>query len=104
MRIQTTRGPNGQDLVLISLNEYEDQMDAHGHTATMQAVAPGAMETLSEEDAAAYLGAETALAVWRRDCGVTQRALAGTIGVLQARIGQIQNGVREGNGPPAPLV
>jgi hypothetical protein len=49
----TTRGPNGEDMVLLSWDEYEDLLDARGQAAAMQAVASGAMETLSAEDAAA---------------------------------------------------
>jgi predicted transcriptional regulator len=63
----------------------------------MQAVASGAMETLSEEDAAAYLAAKTPLAFWRRHRGVTQQAPADSVGVSQAYIAQIENGVREGS-------
>jgi DNA-binding XRE family transcriptional regulator len=55
------------------------------------------METLSERDAAAYLAAKTPLAFWRRHRAVTQRALSGAIGVSQAYIAHIENGVREGS-------
>ena len=97
MTIQTTRGPNGEDMVLLSLDEYEDLTDIRGHEAAMQAVASGAMETLSEEDTAAYLAAKTPLAFWRRYRDMTQQALAEAVGVSQAYIAQIENGVREGS-------
>lgn len=45
----------------------------------------------------AYLAAKTPLAFWRRHRKVTQRALAEAIGVSQAYIAQIENGVREGS-------
>ena len=97
MAVQTTNGPNGEQMVLLSRDEYEDLLDARGHAAAMQAVASGAMETLSEDDAAAYLAAKTPLAFWRRHRGMTQQALAGAVGVSQAYIAQIENGVREGS-------
>ncbi len=97
MTIQTTHGPNGEDMVLLSLDEYEDLADARGHAAAMQAVASGAMETLSGEETAAYLAAKTPLAFWRRHRDVTQRTLAEAVGVSQAYIAQIENGVREGS-------
>ena len=95
--MQTTRGPNGEGMVPLSLDEYQDLTVSRGHAAAMQAVASGAMETLSEEDAAAYLAAKTPLAFGRRHRAVTQRALSGAIGVSQAYIAQIENGVREGS-------
>jgi hypothetical protein len=55
--MQTTRGPNGEDMVLLSPDEYQDLIDARGREAAMQAVAWAAMETLSEQDVAAYLAA-----------------------------------------------
>jgi DNA-binding XRE family transcriptional regulator len=97
MAVQTTNGPGGEDMMLLSRDEYEELLDVRGHAAAMQAVASGAMETLSEEEAAAYLAAKTPLAFWRRHRGVTQKTLADAIGVSQAYIAQIENGAREGS-------
>jgi DNA-binding XRE family transcriptional regulator len=97
MPIQTTPGPNGEEMVLLSLDEYEDLTDARGHEAAMRAVASGAIDTLSEQDTEAYLAAKTPLAFWRRHRGVTQQTLAEAIGISQAYVAQIENGVREGS-------
>jgi DNA-binding XRE family transcriptional regulator len=97
MATHTTQGPNGEAMVLLSLDEYEDLVDGRGHEAAMRAVASGAMETLSEDETAAYLAAKTPLAFWRRHRDVTQQALAEVVGVSQAYIAQIENGVREGS-------
>jgi DNA-binding XRE family transcriptional regulator len=97
MAIQTTRGPNGEDMVLLSMDEYEDLVDARGHEAAIRAVASGALETLSEDAAAAYLAAKTPLAFGRRHRDMTQQALAEAVGVSQAYIAQIEAGVREGS-------
>ena len=95
--MQTTRGPNGEDMVLLSRDEYEDLLDARGHAAAMQAVAFGALETLSEDDAAAYLAAETPLAFWRRHREMAQQALAEVVGVPPTYIAQVENGGQEGS-------
>jgi len=39
--MQTTRGPNGENMVLLSLDKYQDLIDARDHAAPMQAVASG---------------------------------------------------------------
>jgi transcriptional regulator with XRE-family HTH domain len=54
------------------------------------------MEALPDEDAA-YLAAKTPLAFWRRYRNVAQQAVAEAVGVSQAHIPQIENGVREGS-------
>jgi DNA-binding XRE family transcriptional regulator len=97
MAAHTTHGPDGEDMVLLSRDEYEELLDARGHAAAMQAIASGSMETLSEQEAAAYLAAKTPLAFWRRHRGVTQKTLAGAIGVSQAYVAQIENGAWEGS-------
>ncbi len=76
---------------LLRLDEYEDLVDGPGLAATMQAVASGAMETLSEEDIAAYLAAR------HPHRNVTQQTLAEAVDVSQAYIVQIEDGMREGS-------
>lgn len=84
-------------MVMLTRDDYEELLDARGHAASIQAVASGAMETLSEEETAGCLAAKTPLAFLHRHRGVTQRALADAVGVSQATIAQIETGVREGS-------
>ena len=97
MTIQKTIAPNGEQLVTMTEEEYQDLIDARDAEAAMRAVADGTMQTLSGADVDAYLAAKTPLAFWRRHRKVTQKALAEAIGVSQAYIAQIENGVREGS-------
>ena len=83
--------------MLLNRDEYEGLLDARGHAAAMQAVASGAIETLSEEDVVAYLATKMPLAFWRRHHDMTQQALTGAVGVSQAHIAQVEDGVREGS-------
>ena len=96
MTVRTTRGPDGEEMVLLSLSEYQDLVDARRHEAAMRAVTAGAMATLSEAEAAEFLAARTPVAFWRRQRAMTQRALAEAIGVSQAYVAQIENGARDG--------
>ena len=97
MTIQKTVSPDGEPLVTMTAEEYQDLIDARDAVAAMRAVAEGSMETLSGTEVDAYLVAKTPLAFWRRRRKVTQRALAEAIGVSQAYIAQAENGVRQGS-------
>jgi len=96
MGAQTILSPSGEEMVVISREEYEDLVDARRHEAVMRDVATGRVETLSEDDAAAYLAAKTPLAFWRRKRGLTQAALAQAVGISQPYLAQMEAGVREG--------
>ena len=63
----------------------------------MRDVARGALETLSEAELDAYLAAPTPLAFWRRQRGLTQAALALTLGVSQPYMAQLEHGRRRGD-------
>jgi hypothetical protein len=47
MTIQTTISPDGQRLVTMSVEDYQDLIDARDAEAAMRAVAAGTLQTLS---------------------------------------------------------
>jgi DNA-binding XRE family transcriptional regulator len=97
LTIQTTISPDGQRLVTMSAEEYQDLIDARDAEAAMRAVAAGTLPTLSGADVDAYLEAATPLAFWRKHRGLTQADMAREIGVSQPYLAQLENGQREGS-------
>ncbi|MSO99692.1 MAG: XRE family transcriptional regulator [Acetobacteraceae bacterium] len=97
MTIQTTISPDGQRLVTMTTEEYQDLIDARDAEAAMRAVAAGTLQTLSGDDVDAYLAAATSLAFWRRHRGFTQADMAREIGVSQPYLAQLENGQRVGS-------
>ena len=97
MTIQTTISPDGQRLVTMSAEDYQDLIDARDAEAAMRAVAAGALHTLSGADVDAYLAAATPLAFWRKQRALTQADMAREIGVSQPYLAQLENGQREGS-------
>ncbi|MDI3309513.1 MAG: helix-turn-helix transcriptional regulator [Acetobacteraceae bacterium] len=77
--------------------EYEDLIDARDHALALRDVATGAMETLTAAELDEYLAAPTPLAFWRRRRGLTQAALAATVGITQPYLAQIETGKRSGD-------
>jgi DNA-binding XRE family transcriptional regulator len=97
MTIQTTISPDGQRLVTMSAEDYQDLIDARDAEAAMRAVAAGTLQTLSGADVDAYLAAATPLAFWRKQRALTQADMAREIGVSQPYLAQLENGQREGS-------
>ena len=97
MTIQTTIAPDGQRLVTMTEDEYQDLIDARDAEAAQRAVAAGTLQTLSGDDVDAYLAAATPLAFWRRHRGLTQADMARLAGVSQPYLAQLENGQREGS-------
>ena len=97
MTIQTMILPDGQRLVTMSAEDYQDLIDARDAEAAMRAVAAGTLQTLSGADVDAYLAAATPLAFWRKHRGLTQADMAQAIGVSQPYLAQLENGQREGS-------
>jgi DNA-binding XRE family transcriptional regulator len=97
MTIQTTISPDGQHLVTMSAEDYQDLIDARDAEVAMRAIAAGTLQGLSGADVDAYLAAATPLAFWRKHRGFTQADMAKEIGVSQPYLAQLENGQREGS-------
>ena len=97
MTIQTSISPDGQRPVTMSVEDYQDLIDARDAEAAMRAIAAGTLQTLSGADVDAYLAAATPLAFWRRHRGLTQADLAQAAGVSQPYLAQLENAQRDGS-------
>ena len=96
MTIQTTISPNGERLVTMTAEEYQDLIDARGAAVAMRDIAAGTMPTVAEADIDAYLAAPTPLAFWRKHRGLTQIELSQAANISQPYLAQLENGQREG--------
>ena len=94
---QVIKTPSGEDLVVLTREEFEDLIDARDHAGAMRAIAAGSMETLTSAEVDELLSAPTPLAFWRRRRGLTQRALADAVGVTQPYLAQIEAAKRTGD-------
>lgn len=96
MTIQTTISPNGERLVTMTAEEYQDLIDGRDAAVAMREIAAGTMPTVAEADVDAYLAAPTPLAFWRKHRGLTQIGLSQAAGISQPYLAQLENGQREG--------
>lgn len=96
MSIQTILSPSGDELVVMSRQEYQDLMDARDHAAAMHAVAAGA-DTFTDDELDEYLSAPTPLAYWRKRRGMTQAGLAAALAISQPYLAQLEAGKRTGD-------
>jgi DNA-binding XRE family transcriptional regulator len=96
MSIQTIMSPSGDELVVMSRQEYQDLLDARDHAAAMHAVVAGA-DTFTDSELGAYLAAPTPLAYWRKRRGMTQAQLAAGLTISQPYLAQLEAGKRTGD-------
>ncbi len=92
MTIQTTTSPDGEVLVTMTAQEYQDLIDARDSAIIMRDVRAGAHPTIPSGDVPAYLAAPTPLAFWRKHRGMTQVELAEKAQVGQSYIAQLESG------------
>ena len=96
MPIPTTISPDGERLVTMTAEEYQDLIDARDAAVAMRDIAAGTMPTVAEADLDAYLAAPTPLAFWRKHRGLTQIEVSQAADISQPYLAQLENGQREG--------
>lgn len=96
MTIQTIVSPSGDELVVLSKQEYQDLLDARDHTGAMREVSAGA-DTLTDAELGEYLAAPTPLVYWRKRRGMTQAELATLVEKSQPYLAQLETGRRVGD-------
>jgi DNA-binding XRE family transcriptional regulator len=96
MTVQTIVSPSGDELVVLSRQEYQDLLDTRDHAAAMRGVAAGA-ETLTDAELDEYLAAPTPLAYWRKRRRMTQVQLATQLDISQPYFAQLEAGKRVGD-------
>ena len=91
-----TKTPNGEDIVILSRQEYDDLTEDNADRATLLAAMErreaGTEEYLTSEEVDEYLAARTPLAFWRKKRGLTQAALATHTGVAEELLSGIEEG------------
>lgn len=99
---QIIQTPNGGQMVVLPKSEYEallsaaeDAEDILVAERGLARIASGQEELISDAEMDEYLGAPTPLAFWRKKRGLTQAALAKTVGVTQAYLSEIESGKKE---------
>jgi DNA-binding XRE family transcriptional regulator len=84
------------ETITLTIEEYEDLVDARDAAIAAASLARGEMELLTSEQVDAYLKAATPLQFWRNHRGMTQTELAAAAGITQPYLAQIETGVRIG--------
>jgi DNA-binding XRE family transcriptional regulator len=95
--LRIIRTPGGEELVLLTLEEYEDLRDSSIAAERAQALAAGRDELISSEELDVYLASPTPLAFWRKKRNLTQTSLARDVGVSQNFLSDIENGKAMGD-------
>jgi DNA-binding XRE family transcriptional regulator len=96
--------PNGDQMAVIPLTEYErlveaaeDLADVRAYDEAMRRLASGEDELVPAETVNRILDGENALRVWREYRGLTVKQLAEKAGVSAPFVSQIETGQREGS-------
>ncbi|MGY4310038.1 DNA-binding XRE family transcriptional regulator [Bradyrhizobium sp. USDA 4369] len=102
-KVQKIKSPNGEDMILMSVTEYErlveaaeDLRDSAIAERSRLEIEAGKEELLSHAEIKELLRAKTPLAFWRKKRGMTQAALAKAAGVAQGFLSEIEAGQKPG--------
>jgi DNA-binding XRE family transcriptional regulator len=87
-----TRTSDGEEIVILSREDYEDLRDAADAASAKAALARGEEELLTREETRELLEAPTPLYFWRRKRNFTQEMLAEALGISQGFILDLENG------------
>jgi DNA-binding XRE family transcriptional regulator len=91
---RTLTTPKGEELIILSREEYEDLVDSRDHALAMAAHARGDDPGLTDAEMDEYLAAPTPLAYWRKRRGLTQATLSAAAGISQPYLAQLESGRR----------
>src|SRR6266700_298484 len=100
-----TKGPQGDDIVILSRKEYdqliaaanEDAVDAETLRRSIARVKSGEEETFTGAEVDAFLAAKTPLAFFRKKRGMSQDDLAKRTGITQGYLSEIEIGRKSGD-------
>jgi DNA-binding XRE family transcriptional regulator len=100
-----TKTPKGEDIVILSKKEYnglvaaagEDAKDAATAKRILARIKDGNEDLLTSKEVDALLAAKTPLAFWRKKRGLSQEALARSVGIAQGFISEIEAGKKAGD-------
>jgi DNA-binding XRE family transcriptional regulator len=100
-----TKGPLGDDIVILSRKEYdqlvaaanEDALDVEPLRRSTARVESGEEETFSSAEVDAFLAAKTPLAFFRKKRGMSQDDLAKRAGMTQGYLSEIEMGRKSGD-------
>ena len=91
--VRKVRSPGGEEMILMSPEDYEDLLDSRAAAEARAALAEDG-ETLSSEEVKEALASPTLLAFWRRKRGVSQHKLAEALGTPEVYVSDVENGWR----------
>jgi transcriptional regulator with XRE-family HTH domain len=100
-----TKGPQGDDIVILSRKEYdqliaatnEDTADIEILRRSIIRVESGEEETFASDEVDAFLASKTPLAFFRKQRGMSQDTLAKRAGITQSYLSEIEIGRKSGD-------